>query len=271
MDGRRPANWAHFLRLNKVEVPLLAEIPYIPVIGSHEYCNDMNFGFPNFKAIFEYPRFFVLDVQGAAIFVLDSDFIIDQSQVLEDDYQDELFERWFDAWEGAAEPAWLEREFAARDTPHKIVCMHHPPLSFGFHHGDWENPAYGRNLRNKQHRLLQLFKKHDVKLVFCGHEHYYEHNILRYQRDKTNSPGEIHFVITGGGGVPLRDLGSEEMVDLYLREYAAEGWDVSIAKRERMHHYCVTEISSGKLCVKVMGVTGDPSEPTRLIEEIHFP
>ena len=79
-DGRRPDHWASFLKINKVESNLLNEIPYLPVVGNHDRANDTAYGLPNYEAVFQYPRFYVLDFPDGAIFILDSNFILDQKQ-----------------------------------------------------------------------------------------------------------------------------------------------------------------------------------------------
>ena len=203
-DGRYPSHWASFLKINKHEKPLVLKSPYLPVIGNHEHANDPNYGSPNFQAIFDYPPFYVLDFPDVAIFVVDSDIIIDQYQDIDDSEQDKLFEKWFTG----SEDSWLEKELGSHNQPFKILIMHHPIVSFGKHHSDWLNTGYGENLIQKRKALIELFFKYNVQLVFSGHEHYYEHNILQ-NRDQQS---EIHIVISGGGGVPVRDLVDESTI-----------------------------------------------------------
>jgi len=69
-----------------------------------------------------------------------------------------------------------------------IVAFHHPPYSSGEH---------GDTLRTK---LLwtPLFNAMGVDIVLNGHDHNYEHL-------KVN---KVHYLVTGGGGAPLYDVGS---------------------------------------------------------------
>ena len=94
-DGRRYSHWTQFIEEHKVEVPLMLEFPFLPVVGNHERTDDHVYELPNYQATFEYPQFYVLDAPDAAFFVVDSNLIIDQYQSIDDDEQDALFRKWF--------------------------------------------------------------------------------------------------------------------------------------------------------------------------------
>ena len=241
-DGQRPSHWETFLKENKIERPLVLDFPFLPVVGNHDKTNDLNYGLPNYEAIFDYPRFYVLDFPDAALFVVDSNFIIDQDQLTDDDEQDALFEKWFVAGKDSEQPAWLERELASRKQSFKIVMMHHPPISFGKHYSNWANPSYGRNLPEKRQQLLKLFYEQGVQIVLCCHEHAYEHNVLQYPSDKNGSKREIHFIVTGGGGAPLYPNGDDRKIKKFIQNYRAEGLDVLLLKKEVIYHYCLVDI-----------------------------
>ena len=289
-DGQRPSHWERFLQENKVELPLLLDVPFLPVIGNHDKANDKTYGLPNYEAIFDYPQFYVMDFPDAAIVVVDSNFIIDQYQFINDNEQDALFEEWFVSGEDSEQPAWLERELASRDQIFKIVIMHHPPISFGRHYSDWVGPSLGRNLKRKRQQLLNLFRKQGVQLVLCGHEHLYEHNILQcsqYEHAKNNARlsdkdpvgtgrlnatgGEIHFVVTGSGGAPTRAPSDERKLEKCLQSYRAEGFNVLLVKQEEIYNYCLMEITPDEVTIQVMEVTGDSTHPLRLVDEILIP
>jgi len=164
--------------------------------------------------------------------------------------------------------AWLERKLAASKKSFKIVSMHHTPVSFGHHHGDWQKASYGNNLSEKRKRLLKLFQKYGVQIVFCGHEHLYEHNILRYTKERDGGPGELHLIVTGGGGVPLRDKNDSETIAKYLDYYKNEGLDIIQAKNEKIHHFCVVTVEAGKVSIEVKEVTGDSVKPLRAADSM---
>jgi len=269
-DGRRPKHWEMFLKENKIEQPLLLNLPFLPVIGNHEKANEPTYGFPNYQAIFSYPRFYVLDFPDAALFVVDSNIIIDQYEFIDDKQQDELFEKWFVS-ENPEKPAWLERELASRQQPFKIVLMHHPPISFGKHYSDWNNSSFGNELKQKRKLLLNLFHKYGVQLVFCGHEHIYEHNILENESDKSKNASEIHFIVCGSAGAPLRSLNDRFEIERFLKDYRDEGYNVISVKQRRIYNYCILETSSDKITIQVIEVTEDNIQPKRLVEEIVVP
>jgi hypothetical protein len=254
-DGRRPDHWASFLKINKHESDLLNEIPYLPVIGNHDRANDTTYGYPNYRAVFQYPRFYEVDFPDGAIFILDSNFLIDQKNEIDDEYQDELFRKWFVSSPGG-DSSWLEKALASRDVPFKIVAMHHPPFSFGYHYPDWENSKFGNNSLQKRKKLLELFKEQNVRLVFSGHDHLYQHNILTFENNPTAATDTIHFIVGGGGGAYLREESDPEKVEALINHYADLGFDVDQMAQKKNYHYSVVSVSSEKLSATVYGVFG---------------
>jgi predicted phosphodiesterase len=81
---------------------------------------------------------------------------------------------------------WIEKELGESRENWKIPFFHHPPYSSGERHGSHET-----------HRTLlePLFVKHNVSVVFTGHDHFYE-------RTKPQK-GIVYFVVGSGG--KLRD------------------------------------------------------------------
>jgi hypothetical protein len=283
-DGRMPSHWEGFLRENKIEQPLVSDFPFLPVVGNHERANDLTYGLPNYEVVFPYPQFYVLDFLDAALFIVDSDLILDQYQSINDDEQDALFEKWFVSGEESEQPAWLERELASRNQPFKIVVMHHPPISFARHHTDWTESSYGTDLQKKRQQLLKLFYEQGVQAVFCSHEHLYEHSILRYSSPVASLNGnaaerEIHFIVSGGAGTPLRSRSDAKKLKKFLQDYRAEGFNVLLVKQEEIYHYCLVDIAPDRVTIRVMEVTGsvadaktnDATHPLRLVEEILIP
>ncbi len=203
-DGRQAYDWQQFLIENRHQSRLLNDIPFVPVVGNHEHVNDSRYGKPNYQAVFAAPQFYTLEFPAAEIFIIDTDFILDQYQDIQDDSQNVLFEKWFVSPKGAKEKAWLEKKLANCSKKFKIVAMHHPPVSFGVHHADWFDSNNGPGLIDKLHQLLDLFHRYGVRLILASHEHYYEHSTLK------KGISEIELLIGGGGGVPLRSLPDNE-------------------------------------------------------------
>ena len=261
-DGRRPEHWGTFLNEYNTDHPIFKEIPFLPVPGNHDCANDTLYGYPNYQAIFDYPRFYTVEFPNAVIIILDSNFIIDQKNYIDDDYQDELFRKWFVS-DDTGDPSWLEMQLEKNSKKNfRIVAMHHPLFSFVYHHKDWLSPKNGNDLQGKRKELVELFKKGNVQLVISGHDHLYQHTVMK------NSGDDIHFIVGGGGGGPLRDPASPKQVDRYMAEFAGEGYDLELLKQESMLHYLQVDFNWQTLSIDTYGVTGDDDFPVRLIDNI---
>ena len=263
-DGRRPEHWALFLRENRIEHPLLEDIPYLPVIGNHERANDTLYGRHNFNAVFGRPGFYTVEFADASLFVLDSSSLVDQFGYIDDSVQERLFERWFVSGAGGG-PSWLERQFELYDKPFKIVAIHHPPVTFAMHYRDWHRAAYGRNLTGKRKALVDLFGRYGVQVVFSGHDHCYQHSVVHHE-----GGGKTHFLVGGGAGTPLRDIVDEDTKRAYLEAYRSEGLDVEPVISAKMYHYFVVDIERGGMNITAVEVTGNDRVPLRTIETISF-
>lgn len=263
-DGRRPDHWTQFLdEYASGDDALLHTMPVRPTIGNHEFANDTTYGKPNYDAVFDAARFYVIDLPHAAIFVLDSNRLVDMDQYLDDDRQEALFRRWF---VGAAEPAWLERELAARaDRPFKIVAMHHPVLTLAMHDKDWYNDANGSDLSAKRRGLLDVLTDHGVQLVLSGHEHLYERNRLRYRADGTERL--LHQVISSGGGAVVRPETPADVRNERLARYHDQGIPIEPVMQRSVHHYSRVEATADSLRVATFEVDVDaPHAPAPLDE-----
>jgi 3',5'-cyclic AMP phosphodiesterase CpdA len=263
-DGRRPRHWETYLRESKLDVPLLTSVPVVPVIGNHERANDEEYGYPNFAAVFpEYPRFYVIDFPDLSLFVIDSNFIIDQKQYIGDEEQERLWRKWIVAPEGE-EPAWLQRELARRDQRFKVVAQHHPPVSVGRHQDDWRRDDYGRDLVEKQMQLLHLLMDYGVQVVIAGHEHVYQHTAIRRHGNGDVDDAELHIVVTSGGGAPMRRLSSREEIDREYGSYSQDNLIVDLVTYVNVHHYSVVTVDSDSLVIDTFeAVSGD-----RLLERV---
>lgn len=89
----------------------------------------------------------------------------------------------------ATQAAWLDADLAATALPWKVVYFHRPPYSSGQHGSDTALRA----------ALEPILERHRVQLVLAGHDHNYER--MTPQRG-------IQHVVTGGGGVGTRPVGS---------------------------------------------------------------
>ena len=88
----------------------------------------------------------------------------------------------------------------------------------------------------KRAQLLKLFQKYDVDLVVSGHEHIYEHNIYEYQ-NIVKDISKLHFIVSGGGGVPIRDLTNPDDMKIYHENYQREGLNAYSIRQEKIYKY----------------------------------
>lgn len=91
----------------------------------------------------------------------------------------------------SAQYRWLTNDLAQTAKPWKVVFFHQPPLSSGEHALDDYDLDGRLDALQMQEFFLPLFEKHQVQVVFTGHDHLWE------RFPPTNG---IHFVVTGGGG-----------------------------------------------------------------------
>lgn len=92
---------------------------------------------------------------------------------------------------GQRQAAWLDADLSANRLPWTIVYGHRPPFSSGEH---GSNGAF-------QDWFVPSLERHRVQLVLSGHDHDYE---------RTKAIHGVTYVVTGGGGVGTRPVGSSD-------------------------------------------------------------
>ena len=153
--------------------PLLdANIPFYAALGNHDDPNQRYYKPFGMNG----QRFYTFQRKDVRFFVLDSNYMDKDQQV------------------------WLEKELSASNSKWKIAYFHHPLYSSGATHGSEVD------LRAI---IEPLFKKHNVNVVFSGHEHFYE---------RVKPQGGIHY-FTAGGSAKLR------AGDLRTTNLTAKGFD----------------------------------------------
>lgn len=118
--------------------------------------------------------------------------------------------------------AWLVDDLAAIHDSIKFVVavFHHPPYSTGYHAED------EMGLRQT---IVPIFQQNGVDIVFNGHDHDYERS----------NCGGIYYIVTGGGGAPLRDQArTHPCSQLFLKVY----------------HYCKLSMLGDRLVVTVFDI-----------------
>lgn len=182
---------------NAITAPLRAKAEFYPALGNHEKNS------PQFFDNFTLPgneRWYSVSRPGAVFVVIDSNAGLGP---------------------GSEQALWLAAELkaAAGETgnPLTVVFLHHPLFSSGPH---------GRDDNSYREDLIPLFERYGVDVVFSGHDHLYERSFYN----------GIHYVVTGGGGAPLK------------QKKSPNPWsEIFISK----FHFCKANVVDGELVVTV--------------------
>ena len=121
--------------------------------------------------------------------------------------------------------SWLRQDLERNRSNHRIdwivVAFHRPPYSSGSHGSQLD-------VRDAWCPVLETY---GVDLVFAGHDHDYE---------RTNPIDGVTYVVTGGGGAPLRSVGTSP-------------WT---AYAESTYHFCRVEIKDRQLTMRAIKPDG---------------
>lgn len=121
--------------------------------------------------------------------------------------------------------AWFDQTLASASEPWKVVYFHHPIYSNGGRHGS--------NIELRV-ALEPILVKHNVHVVFSGHEHIYER--LKPQKG-------ITYFVAGSGG--------------QLRKGDARPSDTSARAFDRDQAFMLVEIAVDQLLFQTISRTGD--------------
>lgn len=108
--------------------------------------------------------------------------------------------------------AWLENDLRSTRQYWKVVFLHHPPYPTGHHCGD----VICAKVR---WTVNPIFDKYGVQLVLAGHEHGYERTVAVTDEMPAPAGFGTTYVITGGGGANLHDVGTIEQTAISLQTY----------------------------------------------------
>ena len=266
-NGKHPLHWDKFLRETKIEIPLLNTLPFYPVPGNHDQANNKTYGAHNYDAVFPGARFYVKQLPNAVLIFLDTSILHDKDNNLGSyAVRDSLFKEYYVSSEKNSKKSWLERQLTDAAGKFKIIVMHHPPFSFGHHSDAWDMDGTDSETYRWREELLTLLKNEEVKLIFAGHEHYYEHSLLSYVHNGNDK--QMNIVITGGGGTPLRELTSLEEVEYIASRFRSQGHTVEVISRSESYNYCIVELRDGKIFIQVKKVHTDKKRGADIIDEI---
>ena len=103
---------------------------------------------------------------------------------------------------GSTQYNWMVNDLASTDQFWKFVVLHEPPYVTNSSQDPRGNAAIVS-------RLVPLFEQYNVDMVFSGHWHYYERMYpLRRGQVSTVDAGAVVYIVTGGGGAGLGDIGT---------------------------------------------------------------
>lgn len=129
--------------------------------------------------------------------------------------------------EGSEQYAWVEGALKKSKAEWKIVCFHKPPYSSDFDDYGATDKVRTAGGDLGLRRILPLFEKHGVDIVWGGHIHSYE-RLHPLKEGKPVLSGGILYMVTGGGGGGLEQFAP---------------WRLPFsAKVYSGHHYCLVSV-----------------------------
>ena len=153
---------------------------------------------------------------------------------------------------------WIRAQLEGLDRTrytNVVVYCHQPAFSSGPHGGAVVENATAV-IRAK---YMPLFRKHQVRLFFSGHEHLFEHWVERYQ-DTGGHAYRLDHIVSGGGGAPLYSYQGEPDLRDYIRAGAAEKVTMEHLVRpgadpgQNPYHFTLVHVDGDRIRVEVVGV-----------------
>jgi len=190
---------------------ILENREFYPVHGNHDgsvemFLENMGEYIPEDANWDQENNWYSLDRKGIHFVALDTDFNED-----------------IDIIPGSAQYEWFIDDMANIDDDIEttILIIHHPPYGTGRH---------SSHEPHLQEYLVPLIQEYDIKLVFGGHNHSYEHLIV----------DGVNYVVSAGGGAQLyeQDMTDDDMQ--YSEFYAQE------------YHFCAMHIVDDLISINVI-------------------
>ncbi len=178
--------------------PLIKNVPFFSVLGNHEYSGGEQMWYYNFMSLPNNERWYAFNY-GCARFVALN--VCDGGDAFTP---------------GSAQYTWLTNELnsaAFTGAKWQFIWFHNPPYT--------AQELDGTTDQNVRAYLVPLFEQHGVDIVFNGDDHQYRHSLRN----------GIHYVVTGGGGAPLHDLGTPMP-------------DATVIYAEKTYEHCVIDVTT---------------------------
>lgn len=190
-----PADYVR--KFEKPYAPLLAAgVAFYAALGNHDPANEEHYALFNMEG----RRYYTFRKENVRFFVLDSTSL------------------------GPGQLSWLDSQLSRSDSTWKIVYLHHPLYTSG---------RYVRTAWVMRAALEPLLVSGGVKVVFSGHEHFYER--LKPQN------GITYFISGGAGSLRRGDLRPDARM--------AAGFD-------RDFHFMLVEIAGDQLFFETIARSG---------------
>ena len=197
---------------------LFGRVPVYPCIGNHEKNHAFYYRYFSLPA----PEYYYRYRYGNADF-----FSIDTNKPV---------------GPGSEQYRWLDAELARSDAKWKFVYHHHPAYSS-------DNDDYGDTFKGKAstegdmnaRKLVALYEKHNVDIVFNGHIHVYERT-WPLRAGKVDLRKGVLYITSGGGGGALENFSP---VPTWFK-----------AQCRSDYHFCYATIHGGRLSFKVFDHQG---------------
>jgi uncharacterized protein (TIGR03382 family) len=215
---------------------VLAEVPFFPVAGNHEYVTDQaqpyldNLYLPTSPSGGE--RYYSFDWGHVHFVGLDSNCAVGLASAERCTLE--------------AQKAWLEQDLAASQAAWKIVYFHHPP---------WSSGKHGSQPLMRQ-EFGPIFERYGVDLVLTGHDHNYERS-HPMKGDAVAPAGTkgITYLVVGGGGANLRSLTSGQ-----------PAW--SAVRNDTTHAFLDVVVSGGTLSAQLLAPEGEVVDSFTLTKQL---
>jgi 3',5'-cyclic AMP phosphodiesterase CpdA len=160
--------------------------------------------------------------------------------------------------------AWVTYQLEHLDRtrfPHVAALIHHPPYSSGPHGAT----VIERDTAALRSLYMPLFRRHHVRFIASGHEHFFEAWAERYVDG--GSEYRMDTIVTGGGGAPVYSYRGEPDLTSYVA--AAPGQNVRVdhlAKpaatiAENPNHFVIVDVDGDKLAIEVVASENRPFAP----------
>ena len=166
----------------------------------------------------------------------------------------------------AADPgqlAWVSSQLDGLDRRRfRMIAafLHHAPYTSGPHGVAVEPSTFA-----VRSNWMPLFRKHHVRLILAGHEHFFEQWVERYRDGKRSYRMDI--VVTGGGGAPTYSYRGEPDLSAYLAEGAASQVRVEhlvtpgATNAENPNHFVIIDVDGEHIDEEVVALGEAPFRP----------